>query len=290
MDKARIREVLEITLGVLLLSFGFYFFLLPLNLITGGVMGMSVLVQDFIPVSTFIFVTNAILLLMGLIFLGRVFFMKTIYATILSPVIIWIFEKTVDPNIFMQHMTESPLLISATFGALTVGTGLGLVIRNNATTGGVDVLQKMLNKYLKIPFHWALYIIDGAVIILALFVNFQNGLYAIGSMLLSGIIIDRMSIEGLSGYTAFIVTSKAEEMTEVIFKKLERGVTLSKVMGGYSKQEKDMIICTVSRVQLYRFREIIKETDPKAFTFVTRTKEALGFGFSRELASWERKS
>jgi len=290
MDKAKIREVLEITLGVVLLSFGFYFFLLPLNLITGGVMGISVLVQDYIPVSAFIFITNAALLLLGLIFLGRVFFMKTIFATILSPAIIWVFEKTVDPNIFMQHMTESPLLISAIFGALTVGTGLGLVIRNNATTGGVDVLQRMLNKFLKIPFHWALYIIDGTVIALALFVNFQNGLYAIGSMILSGIIIDRMSIEGLSGYTAFIVTEKADEMTNQIFKQLQRGVTLSKVIGGYSKQEKNMIICTVSRVQLYRFREIIKETDSKAFTFVTRTKEALGDGFSREQASWARKN
>jgi uncharacterized membrane-anchored protein YitT (DUF2179 family) len=290
MNKAKVREILEITLGVTIMSLGFYFFLLPLNLVVGGVMGISVLLQDYIPVSLFLYVANIILLIVGLIFLGKVFFMKTFYATILSPTIIWILEKTVEPDLIMQHMVESPLLISAAFGALTVGVGLALVLRNDATTGGIDVLQKMLHKYLNIPFHWALYMIDGTIITVALFVDFQNGLYALGTMLLSGIIIDRLSIEGASGFTAFIVTNESDKIKDIVYKTLDRGVTISKVMGGYSREEKDMIICTVDRMQLYTFKKIIKETDPKAFTFVTRTKEALGNGFSRELAVWERKN
>ncbi len=290
MNKAKLREILEITLGVTIMSMGFYFFLLPINLVIGGVMGISVLVQDFIPVSTFIFIANIVLLIIGLIFLGKIFFLKTIYATLLSPLIIWILEQTVPADLIMQYMTESPLLISASFGGLTVGLGLAMVIRNDATTGGIDVLQKMLHKYLKIPFQWALYIIDGTIILIALFVDFQLGLYALGAMILSGIIIDALSMEGASGYTAFIVTDKTEELKEEIYKQLDRGITISKVIGGYSKQEKDMVICTVDRTQLYIFKMIIKEKDPKAFTFVTRTKEALGFGFSREQAVWERKN
>ncbi|MFA6800910.1 MAG: YitT family protein [Acholeplasmataceae bacterium] len=290
MNKARTREILEITLGVVILTVGFYFFLLPQNLVVGGVMGISILLKDFIPVTIFVFVANIVLLFIGLVVLGKEFFMKTVYATLLSPVVLWILEKTIDANYLMKYMTESPLLISAIFGGLSVGFGLAVVIRNNATTGGIDVIQKIVSKYLKIPFHLSVYIIDGTIILIALFVNFQLGLYAFGSMLLSGIIINYLSIEGTSGFTVFIVTDKIDIIQAQIYEKLDRGLTISKVVGGFSREDKDMIICTVDRLQLYTFKEIIKENDPLAFTFVTRTKEALGNGFSREHAVWKRKN
>jgi len=286
MNKAKWREIIEITAGVVLLSAGFYFFLLPINLVIGGVMGISVIIQDIIPVSLFMYMANTILLMIGWMVLGKIFFMKTALATLLSPTIIWILEKTVPSNFFMRHMTESPLLIGATFGGLFLGVGLGIVIRNNATTGGMDVVQHIMHKYLNIPFSTAMYITDGIIIGIAMIINFQLGLYAVGSMIISGILVDRLSIEGKAGYTVFIVTSFTEKIQEQIYEKLERGITRVKVIGGYSKQEKDMIICTVDRAQLYNFKRIIKLTDPKAFTFVTRTKEALGEGFSREGAVW----
>ena len=286
MNKAKIREIIEITAGVVIMSAGFYFFLLPLNLVIGGVMGVSVLIQDIMPVSLFMYIANFVLLMIGLLVLGKVFFVKTAYATLLSPTIIWILEKTVPADYFMKFMTESPLLIGASFGGIFLGIGLGVVIRNNATTGGIDVVQNIMHKYLHMPFSTAMYITDGAVILIAMIINFQLGLYAIGSMMISGLLIDRLSIEGKAGYTVFIVTDHTELMQQTIYDKLERGVTMVKVIGGYSKEEKDMIMCTVDRAQLYIFKHIIKSTDPKAFTFVTKTKEALGEGFSRESAQW----
>lgn len=286
MNKAKWREIIEITAGVVLLSAGFYFFLLPLNMVIDGVMGISVIIQEIIPVSIFMYIANIILLLIGWLVLGKVFFMKTALATILSPTIIWVLEHTVPSDFFMRHMTESPLLIGASFGGLFLGVGLGIVIRNNATTGGMDVIQNIMHKYLHIPFSTAMYITDGIIIGIAMIINFQLGLYAVGSMIISGVLIDRLSIEGKAGYTVFIVTSFTEKIQEQIYEKLERGITQVKVIGGYSKKEKDMIICTVDRAQLYIFKRIIKLTDPKAFTFVTRTKEALGEGFSREGAVW----
>ena len=283
-------EILEISAGVILLSLGFYFFLLPMNLVIGGVMGISVILKDLIPVSTFIFIANILLLVLGAIFLGKVFFLKTIYATLLSPGIIFILELTIPSDFFMKFMTESPLLIAAGFGGLFVGVGLGMVLRSNATTGGMDIIQNIMNKFLHIPFSTAMYITDGIIIFIAMLIDFQLGLYAVGAMLISGLIIDRLAIEGKSGYTAFVVTNFSSEIQAEIFEKLERGVTKVKVIGGFSNQEKDMMICTVDRVQLYNFKRIIKHTDPKAFTFVTRTKEALGEGFSREGAIWETKN
>jgi uncharacterized membrane-anchored protein YitT (DUF2179 family) len=287
MNRTKVMEILEITGGVILLTLGFYFFLLPQNLVIGGVMGISVLVQDFIPVSLFILVANVALLALGLIFLGKTFFLKTVYATVLYPVIVFILEKTVAPDFFMQHINESPYLIAGLFGALTVGTGLGLVIRNNSTTGGIDILQNMMHKYLHIPFAWAIYIIDGTIITVALFIDFQAGLYAFGAMILSGMIIDRMSIDGRSGFTFFILTDQTDLIKQAIYEKLDRGLTKIKVIGGYSNKEKEMIVCTIDRLQLYTFKLILKEIDPKAFTFVTRTKEASGYGFSKGSSQWK---
>ncbi len=286
MNKAKLREILEITAGVIVMSAGFYFFLLPLNLIIGGVMGVAVIFQNQIPVSLFMYIANFLLLMLGWIVLGKVFFVKTAYATLLSPTIIWILEKTIPADYFMKFMTESPLLIGAAFGGIFLGIGLGVVIRNNATTGGVDVIQNIMHKYLHMSFSTAMYITDGAIILIAMIINFQLGLYAVGSMIISGLLIDRLSIEGTAGYTVFIVTDYPDLMQQKIYDRLERGITKMKVIGGYSKQEKEMIICTVDRAQLYIFKHIIKNTDPKAFTFVTKTKEALGEGFSREGAKW----
>lgn len=286
MNKAKRREILEITAGVILLSLGFYFFLLPIGLVIGGVMGVAVLVKDVISVSLFMYVANIILLLIGWVFLGRVFFLKTIFATLLSPTIIWILELTIDSNYFMQHMTESPLLISGLFGGLFVGAGLGIVIRNNATTGGIDILQRIMNKFLNIPFSTAMYLTDGIIIFIAMLINFQLGLYAVGSMLVSALIVDRLAIEGKAGYTVFIVTDHPKEVQQKIYEKIDRGVTKVKVVGGFSNQEKEMLICTVDRRELYYFKIVVKESDPKAFTFVTKTKEALGQGFSREDVTW----
>ena len=287
---AKRREILEITAGVILLSVGFYFFLLPLNMVIGGVMGVAVLLRNAIPVSLFMYIANIALLVIGLIFLGKVFFFKTIYATLLSPTIIWILELTIDKNFFMKYLTESPLLIGALFGGMFLGIGLGVVLRSNATTGGIDIIQNIMNKFLHIPFSLAMYITDGIIILIAMIIDFQLGLYAVGSMIISGLIIDRLAIEGKAGFTAFVITDFSEQLQKVIYEKLERGVTKVKVIGGFSKLDKDMIICTVDRMQIYQFKRIIKDTDPNAFTFVTRTKEALGQGFSREAAIWEIKN
>lgn len=274
-------ELIEITAGVTLLSLGFYFFLLPLGLVIGGVMGVAVILKDTIPVSIFMYIANTVLLFIGLIFLGKKFFIKTIYATLLSPSIIFVLELLIPNDYFMKFMTESPLLIGALFGGLFVGVGLGVVVRNNATTGGIDIVQRIMNKLLHIPFSTAMYLTDGVIIFIAMLIDFQLGLYAVASMILSAILVDRFAIEGKSGYTVFIVTDFPRAIQDKIYEKIDRGITKVKVVGGYSNQEKEMIICTVERRELYYFKVVIKEADPKAFTFVTKTKEAIGYGFSR---------
>lgn len=290
MNQAKIREIIEITAGVILMSAGFYFFLLPSGMIIGGIFGISVILRDTIQVSTFMYVANIFLLMLGLVFLGKVFFFKTVFGTLLTPTIVFILEKTIDQQFFLKFLNESPLLISAIFGGLTIGIGLAVVLRSNASTGGMDVVQMILSKYLKMPFSTAMYLTDGLVLTLALFINFEIGLYAIFSTIIMGICLDRWAIDGKSAHTIFVVTNKSDEIQEQIYKRLKRGVTKIKVIGGYSKEQRDMMICTVERHQLYVLKLIIKETDPKAFSFVMQTKEAFGLGFSREVTKWETKN
>ncbi|MFP4177461.1 MAG: YitT family protein [Acholeplasmataceae bacterium] len=289
MNRRRLKEWTQISLGVFVLSVGFYFFLLPQALVIGGVMGVAVFFRDVIPVSLFIYIINGVLLVIGLIFLGGFFFWKTVYASLLSPSILFVFELFIEEDVIMKHLTESPLLIGTGFGGLLVGLGLGMVLRNNGTTGGIDIIQKIANKYLKIPFSWAMYATDGTIILIAMIVDLELGLYATFAMLISGFVIDRVAIDGRPGYTVFIVTLKGLEIQQEIYRRLKRGLTRVRVIGGYSGSERDMIICTVNRIQLYSFKLLIKDIDPEAFTFVTKTKEALGEGFSREAYAWQAK-
>ncbi|MCF7931783.1 MAG: YitT family protein [Acholeplasmataceae bacterium] len=281
MSQAKRRELIEITIGTVLLSLGFYFFLLPQALVIGGVMGVAVFLKDIIPVSLFVFIANGVLLVIGFLVLGKTFFLKTFYASLLSPTVLFVLEKTIRQDAITRHLEESPLLISTLFGGLLVGVGLGLVLRNNGTTGGIDVIQNIAHKFLHIPFSTAMYVSDGTIILIAMFIDVELGLYALFAMILSGFVIDRIAIEGRSGYTAFVVTDHAALIKDEIYARLDRGVTDVKVRGGYSKSEKDMLICTVDRRQLYVFKRLIRMTDPKAFTFVSRTKEVLGQGFTR---------
>jgi uncharacterized membrane-anchored protein YitT (DUF2179 family) len=290
MDKRKVKEITQIAIGIFIMSIGFYFFVLPANLVIGGVMGVAVIVQDYIKVSYLMYIANIVLLIIAYFTLGKTFFLKTIFATILSPTIIFIFENTIPQDFFFKLLNEVPLLVSALLGGVFIGTGVGMVFRSNATTGGIDIIQNILNKYLHIPFSTAIYITDGIIIGVALFINFQLGLYAIFAMMISANIIDKLAIEGKSAYTAFIISNKYENMQKDIYEKLERGVTLVDATGGFSKQNKKMLICTIDVKEIYLLKRIIKENDDKAFTFVSKTKEALGEGFSREVATWEIKN
>lgn len=285
--KQKVHEILEITFGVLLLTIGFYFFFLPASLVTGGVLGLSIVVQEVIKseeiVSIFVTVVNMFLLIIGGLILGKKFFLRTVYGSILLSVFLFLLEKVfrIDYNIIVNQINEGKLLITAIFGGIFSGLGLGFVLRNNATTGGMDIVQRLINKYLKIPFSLALYLIDGIVIILGVVVtkSLEGGFYAIGSLLIIGVVIDYVMLRGRSGYTVFIVTNKYEQLKEAIYLGIDRGVTKTSVVGGYSSSKKDMLICTITKNQLYHIKHIIEENDSDAFTFITKTNETLGSGF-----------
>lgn len=280
----------EMSLGVILVSLGFYFFMSPLQLVTGGVMGLSIIFHNLFGFSEaiFLYIANTIMLFVGLIFLGKDFFFKTIYATILSPTIVAILELCgVKNTLIINEITEtSPLLVGAICATIMSGIGLGIVIKHGSSTGGMDVLQKIISKYFKIPFSVAMYVTDGIIILLGFSFGIERIIFALAVLIASGYLVDLYAVGGLAKRAVYIVTEKAVEIKKAIYEEINRGVTIIEAKGCFSLTEKKMLICILSRNQLYRIRSVVESIDENSFFYITKANEVIGRGFTKEQKKW----
>lgn len=285
-NKTSIIEITQIILGIILMNLGFYFFLLPTDLVTGGVSGIAVILNTFgISPSLSILLMNIAFSILGLLTMGKTFFFKVILGSLASPLVIFILEfLNIDQMLILNQLTETRLLVSSLLGALGVGFGLGIVFRNGGTTGGIDILQNIMHKKYHLSYNVAFVLTDGVIVLIGLifFKNIENFLFSVGVVILSGIIIDNVSILGRAGQTLFIVTEKENEVKLAIFKELDRGTTVIDAKGGYSGKNKKLVICVTSKRELNLVRTVVDKADPDAFTFIAQTKEAVGRGFSRD--------
>ena len=297
--KRNLKVYLNITLGVLCVAVAYYFLFLPQNIMIGGVTGLSVIFHGIFGdgyetySSLVILALNILFLLIGLIFFGKEFFIKTLYGTLLLPGIIAIFEFlpvepnvlfTLDYEVFKLTSTEmnpmSQMILAVLLGSILTGVGLGLCFRVNATTGGMDILQKILAKLFHIPYSKTVYFTDGVLVVLALFVfGLEMLMYNLISIIIIGYFIDLVHMGGANRRTAFILSKENEKIKKVIIDELGRGVTLVPSYGGYSGYNYEMLMCTLSRNESYLLRDRIHEIDPTAFTFYVSAKEVYGDGF-----------
>lgn len=285
MIKKIVSEYSQIAFGVTIMTLGFYYFLLPENLVIGGTMGLAVLFKDQINPSIFLYIVNTALLIVGLVILGKDFFLKTVFGTLASPTILFILELIgSDEAWIMNQITDSKLLIAAVSGSILVGVGLGVVFRFGGTTGGMDVVQSIIHKKLHIPYQFIFFFTDGLVVLLSLifFKNIELFIYAVASVFLISIIVDNVSIKGRAGQTIFVITKKPELIKQAIYDTIDRGCTLIDAEGGFSGIKSKMVICTMRNREVNKMRSVIERIDSEAFTFMTDTKEAVGRGFSKE--------
>jgi len=308
--KKRLKQYLGVSIGVIILNISFYFFMDPAGIVTGGMLGVSIILHpifesigSWFTASTFLYIVNAATLLLGLIFLGKDFFLKTIYGTFLSPTILLILENTCDGSYFVNNITPgNEKIIAMICGSILCGIGVGIAIKSNGSTGGMDVVQKIMSKYLKVPMSAAMYVTDGVVVIFAGFVvtSFVNGAiirdytlnYQIENVVwgsigvfIQGFIIDYICLSLKARRTVYVITTEPNLIKEYIYEKYDRGVTLSKVTGGYTNQEFTMVICTMDKNEAYRMTSEIREIEPSSFTFVTSCKEVRG-QFSKRGIIW----
>lgn len=275
-----VRDYTFILLGGLIQAISLRLFLVPANLASGGVTGISQLINYYTgwPIGLMVFIGNVPLFMLGWRFLGgRRFALRTAVA-IISYSIFTDFLLYIP--FFPRNGITDDLLLNALYGAIVSGFGYGLVYRARGTSGGSDVLARILNYYRGVSMTQSYLIVDTAVILAAGFVfGWKQALYAIITLYVSGLVAET-TLEGAgTARTAMIVTSKAQLVSNRVLEDLQRGVTMLTGTGAYTGEARPVLYCVVTRAEVATLKAIVNEIDPDAFMVIGVAHEALGEGF-----------
>ncbi len=274
----KIRNILFMSLGCVLLSLGVYFFKIPNGFATGGVTGIGTILGKITPVSpaAWIWILNIALLLLGFLFLGKNSVFKTVYCSMLYSAITYILEVFLP---IAEPLTNQPFMELA-YAMLLTSIGSAMIFNSGASSGGTDIAALILKKFTSIDVGKALLAVDFIVAASAFVVfDIQIGLFSLMGLFAKAFIVDSV-IESLNTCKYFIViTTKRDEISDFIIKTLHHGVTVSSVIGEYTKEEKTMIHTVCKRIEAVRLRNTIKEIDPHSFVIITTSSEIIGRGF-----------
>lgn len=274
------RDILYILAGTFLMALGINLAFDPMGMVCGGVTGLAIVVKHItgffveggLPVWLSNLLFNGPLFVIALIKKGKKYIVKTVFATVALSA--WIYVLPIF-QLFDDY------LLATLFGGVMTGAGIGLVFARMATTGGTDLLSALIHdklKHFSIP--QLLAVIDGAIVVLgAVVFGIENAMYAICVVYLCSKISDGL-LQGLKfAKMAHIISDKAEEIAEVVLRDVDRGATGVKVQGMYSKQEKKMLICVVTKKEIVELIDIVHKIDPTAFVIVNDVHEVMGEGF-----------
>lgn len=272
------KDLLLIILGNLLLAFTVTFFILPYEILTGGIFGVAIALKPILPMVDTNYIGYAIIALtfiLGAIFLGKSFALKTVISSVVYPIFLEMFR-----NVPFEVTTE-PLLASL-YGGLLTGVAVGLVFRAKGSTGGMDIFPLIMNKYFNIKHSQGMLIIDGLTVILGLStLGIEHVLLGLVSVFASSFAIDRVIMLGSeSAKSVYIISDYLHIINERIQTEIERGTTIIKASGGYSKEPRDIIMCVITVEQYPVLQSIVQEEDENAFIIVNEAHEILGEGFS----------
>ena len=276
--KQTAKSLLTVVFGNFLYALAVKLFLLPGNLVTGGTTGIALTINHFIPIpiSGFVLAFNIVMLLVGLLILGKSFAATTLASSFLYPIFLELFDRILGDLV----LTNDPLLCTI-FTGLGVGVGLGLVIRSGASTGGMDIPPLVVRKLMGVPVSVSMYFFDGLIILSqALFQRAESVLYGVLLMIIYTFMIDKMLLLGNSRTELKIISSKYREITEAILTQMDRGVTLLSAESGYLHQEMPMLLSVMSNRELIKAEKLIHQIDPECFMIVSRISEVRGRGFS----------
>lgn len=275
------KDYLIITLGVFLVAAGIYFFMIPNEIAGGGINGLAIVINSYfpsIPIGIIMLIIDCILYVVAFIVIGPEFGGKTIFSSLLLSFTIFILEKFVP----LKNTLTGDMFMEMLFGIITSAVGMAIIFEKDGSTGGTDIIAKILNKYFHINMGKGILMVDLIVVLLALNAfGLRKALYALFAVILNGIVIDK-AIEGLNTYKEVrIISPKLEEIESFILNKLERGATVYKAKGSYSNSQVEVLWTIVDRREFVELKKFIKEVDPKAFLSVSESYEILGEGFEK---------
>lgn len=275
-----IKEYLIITLGVMMVVVGVYFFKFPNHFTIGGVTGIAILLNQVfgnsISSGTIVLIINFILLIVGYAVLGKSFGNKTAYGSILMSVALKVLEEIFPMN---GPLTSEPMLELA-FAVALPAVGAAILFNIGASTGGTDVIAMFLKKYTNIDIGRSLFFTDLLMTLSAFFIfNIQVGLLSLLGLLLKSAVVDTV-IENINLHKYLtIVCEEPEPISDYILKELHRSATICDAKGAFSHERRYVVLTVMTRAQAVQLRKFIKLREPEAFVLITNTSEIIGRGF-----------
>lgn len=273
--KTFVKQYGTVTIGMFIVAVAVYFFMLPSNVVVGSLTGLVMVLTNFIPVkvSVLTFIFNVALLIIGYLFVGKEFGGKTVYASILLPVLLGVFEVVFPNN---QSLTNDVLIDTICY-LLVVSVGQAMLFNVNASSGGLDIVAKILNKYTHVELGKAMSIAGMITAFTAIFVyDTKTLVLGILATYINGIILDNF----IDGYNrrkrVCILSSSHEQIQEFITNELKRGVTLYQAIGGYKKEERIEIVTILTRNEYAALLNYLHKIDQKAFVTVSTVNEVIG--------------
>lgn len=277
----KIKNIFFIILGAAIFAFGLVHFNMQNNLAEGGFTGITLIIYQLFGINPSYtnLILNIPLFIVGWRYLGRLSFLYTIIGTVGLSVWLWIFERYQ-----FTLPLENDLMLVSVFAGAFIGIGLGIIFRYEGTTGGVDIIARLVQKYVGWNMGKTMFLFDAFVILLSLitYLSYREGLYTLIAVLIGAKLIDFMQEGAYTARGAMIISDRNEEIANAIMKEMERGVTVLKGYGSYSKKDREVLYCVVGKNEIVRLKNIIISVDPHAFVSVSVVHDVLGEGFTHD--------
>ncbi len=277
--RIKIKNIIFIALGAAIFSFGIVHFNMQHNLGEGGFTGITLLLYFLWGIDPAIsnLVLNIPVFFIGWKFLGRNTFIYTIIGTIFVSVFLRLFQ-----TYEFQIELHNDMLLVALFAGVFIGIGLGIIFRYGGTTGGVDIIARLVNKYAGWSIGRTMFIFDLIVITTSIFVilDLRQGMYTLVAVYVGARVIDFLQEGAYSAKGTLIISDKNDKISKEILTKMGRGVTVLDGRGSFSGEKREVLYCIVARNEIVRLKNIIQRIDPHAFVSVITVHDVLGEGFT----------
>jgi len=278
LKEIRLKNIVFILIGSAIFSFGLVHFNMQNNLAEGGFTGITLLLYFLFHIDPSIsnLVLNIPIFFIGWKMLGRTMFTYTIVGTVSLSVFLAIFQR------FQIHMPlQHDLALAALFAGVFIGTGLGIIFKFGGTTGGVDIIARLINKHYQVAMGRTMFIFDACVITISLtYLNYKEAMYTLVAVFVAAKVIDFMQEGAYAAKGAMIISEKDDIIQKKITDEMERGVTILKGVGSYTKQERNVLYCVVPKNELVHLKSVVTSVDPHAFVSVSDVHDVLGEGFT----------
>ncbi|ANY74081.1 YitT family protein [Paenibacillus ihbetae] len=267
-------DTIFIIAGSFIMALAFNLFFLPNHIASGGVSGLSVLVQAWIGIEPAFtqWALNIPLLFLAFGLIGREYGVRSLLGSVVLPLFVFLTKDWVIP-------LSNPLLASI-YGGIGVGVGMGLVYRGRGSTGGLSIVAQLLHKYSGLAFSLCIVILDAIVISSAAMVlSLEQALYALIGLYVTGKVIDTIELGFSFTKVAYIISDHTEPITKAILEDLDRGLTKLTAEGGYTGEHRTVLMVVVGQSEIPRLKTVVQSVDPDAFVIIHNAHEVLGEGF-----------